>query len=275
MELPRLAGLAWFHATRRAIDRRRELFVPPTATAPGGHEDTLAEVDEIGNADELVVSPLVHHRAGGNLKDKILPRATSSARAFAVGAALGAMDGMKSKREKRIEMRARLEIDRTTAAAVTPIGPAPRHEFLPTKAQTPIPAVTGCDLDVDFVDEHTASGETRAACLDRGLRVEWKYADDPPAGAVILEPHTSRDLGVERIVFAESDVEARLKPPPALPHENRATGDDVAVEPLHAQALRVTVASVSRTALSLLMGHNRSRLSSIVNCQLSIGDVDC
>jgi hypothetical protein len=40
-------------------------------------------------------------------------------------------------------------------------------------------------------------------------------------------------------------VEARAEAATALAHENRSAGDDVAVEPLDAEALRVAVAAVT------------------------------
>ena len=63
------------------------------------------------------------------------------------------------------------------------------------------------------------------------------------------------DLREQRVVLAEPDVEAGTEPAPALAHEDRAAGDDVAVEPLHAEALRVAVAPVPGTALSFFCCH--------------------
>ena len=58
------------------------------------------------------------------------------------------------------------------------------------------------------------------------------------------------DLGEERVVLAEPDVQARTEPAPALTHEDRSAGHDVAVEALDAEPLRVAVAPVTGTALS-------------------------
>jgi hypothetical protein len=62
---------------------------------------------------------------------------------------------------------------------------------------------------------------------------------------VIFKPYTSGDLREEGVVFAEAYINARREPAAALPHENRSTGHDVAVVPLHAEALRIAVASVA------------------------------
>src|SRR5512145_1852768 len=92
--------------------------------------------------------------------------------------------------------------------------------------------------------------------------LERVNADDAPAGAVILELHAAADLGKERVVLAEADVQARLEPPPALTHENRSAGHDVAVEPLDAQTLRIAVASVPRAPLTFFGCHYQFPVSS-------------
>ena len=69
--------------------------------------------------------------------------------------------------------------------------------------------------------------------------------DDAAAGAVILELHAAVDLREQRVVLAEPDVESRPEAPSALAHQDGTAGDDVAVEPLDAQTLRVAVAPVA------------------------------
>lgn len=69
--------------------------------------------------------------------------------------------------------------------------------------------------------------------------------DDPPARAVVLELHTAANLCKERVVFSKPDIQARLEPASALPNENGTPRYDVAIEPLHAEALRVAVAPVT------------------------------
>ena len=64
------------------------------------------------------------------------------------------------------------------------------------------------------------------------------------------------DLGEQRVVLAEPDVEAGTEPAAALAHEDRSAGHDVAVEPLDAEALRVAVAPVAGTALSFFCSHD-------------------
>src|SRR5262249_24525992 len=80
--------------------------------------------------------------------------------------------------------------------------------------------------------------------------------DDAAAGAVVRELHDAVALRKERVVLAAADVEARTEAETALAHEDRSAGDDVAVEALHAEALRIAVASVAGTALSLFVSHD-------------------
>jgi hypothetical protein len=46
---------------------------------------------------------------------------------------------------------------------------------------------------------------------------------------VVLELHLAADLGEQRVVLAEADVEPRPEPAPALAHRDRSAGDEVAV----------------------------------------------
>jgi hypothetical protein len=85
----------------------------------------------------------------------------------------------------------------------------------------------------------------------------WQDADESTARPVVFELHTARDLGEERIVFAETDVGARLEATPALTHENRSARNEIAVVPLDAEALRVAIAAVSGAALPLFVCHDK------------------
>src|SRR3954467_5695827 len=80
-------------------------------------------------------------------------------------------------------------------------------------------------------------------------------ADDPAARAVVFELHASVGLREDGVVLAQPGVEAGLKTAAALPHDDRAAGDDVAVVRLDAEPLRVGVAAVPRAALSFFMSH--------------------
>src|SRR5262245_57424225 len=85
--------------------------------------------------------------------------------------------------------------------------------------------------------------------------LDWQDADDAARRAVILESHASGDLRENRIVFAEPGVAARTEAPAALPHDNGATGHEVAVVGFHAEALRVGIAPIPGTGLPFFVSH--------------------
>jgi hypothetical protein len=53
------------------------------------------------------------------------------------------------------------------------------------------------------------------------------------------------DLGKERVVFAQTNVRARLEPAAALPDQNRPAAHEITVVTLDAKTLRIGVAPVS------------------------------
>src|SRR5688572_1543766 len=75
---------------------------------------------------------------------------------------------------------------------------------------------------------------------------------------MVFETDFAVHLGKQRVVFAEADVEARPEAAPALPHENRSARHDVAVVSLDAKPLRIAVAAVAGTSLTLFCCHRRT-----------------
>lgn len=74
------------------------------------------------------------------------------------------------------------------------------------------------------------------------------HRDDGNAAAVltmVLEANLAIDLCVQRVVFPESDVEARLEAATLLANQNRTASDQVAVVTLDAQPLCVAVPAVT------------------------------
>src|SRR5260221_8026064 len=80
-------------------------------------------------------------------------------------------------------------------------------------------------------------------------------ADDPPVGAVVLEPHAPGNLREDRVVFSDAGVEAGPEASSPLAHDDRAAADEVAVVGLDAEPLGVGIAAVSRAALSFFVSH--------------------
>ena len=73
----------------------------------------------------------------------------------------------------------------------------------------------------------------------------WNNADLAAVLAVIFEADFAVNLGEQRVVLPQPDVQARLEPASFLPDEDGSPGDDVAVVTLHAEALRIAVAAVA------------------------------
>src|SRR6187401_621267 len=76
-------------------------------------------------------------------------------------------------------------------------------------------------------------------------------ADHAAVRAMVGELHPARDLRKQRVVLAAADVQTRPEPAPTLADEDGATRHEVAIVALDAQALRIAVAPVPGTALTL------------------------
>jgi hypothetical protein len=53
------------------------------------------------------------------------------------------------------------------------------------------------------------------------------------------------DLGEQGIVFSDTDIQPGLELRAALANEDRASGDQLACEPLYSEPLRVAVAAIA------------------------------
>ena len=53
--------------------------------------------------------------------------------------------------------RRRFKYDIAAVAAIAPVRPAARHEFLAPKAACAVAAAAGCDTDTDFIDKHRST----------------------------------------------------------------------------------------------------------------------
>jgi len=152
-----------------------------------------------------------------------------------MAAAAGAEDFLKPVIEKRVEVCVSDEEDRSAGTTVAAARAAARHELLAAERHGATATVTGRDVNVDFVYEHAKEI----------LSLERQHADHAPLGAMILELDLAVDLRKKRVVFAETDIQAGSESTPALAHQYRSAGDDVAVVSLDAQPLRIAVAAVA------------------------------
>src|SRR5215813_14301842 len=73
--------------------------------------------------------------------------------------------------------------------------------------------------------------------------------------AAALEPYVAVDLREQRVVGAEPDVQSRMKPCAALPHEDATTRHELAAEAFDAEHLRIRIATVAGAADTLLVSH--------------------
>src|SRR5437764_616875 len=235
LDLARLAGL---HFPRRAIGRRREARVAEPAAPAARHEDALSLFGEIGEqaGRRVAVAGLfVHERADRNGELEIRAGLTRAIRALAVCSAVGGKLRMESVVDEGVDLRAGDDEDRSAVSAVAAAGPAARDALLAPEREASAPAISGFDVNVDFVYK-------QSLCWRLLNRLN---ADHAAVRAVVLELHAAGDLREDRVVFAEARVEARAEAPPALADDDGAAADEIAVVRFDAEALRVAVAAVA------------------------------
>ena len=162
---------------------------------------------------------------------------------------------LEAEIEEGVEVGVRDEVDRSAGPAVAAVRAAARHELLAPEAHGAAAAVPGRDMDIDFVDKHDRNAPALTRTAYCGCSTGWTLMTRPraPWSSNFTAP---ADLGKQRVVLAEADVQARAEAAAALAHEDRPAGHDVAVEPLDAEPLRIAVAPVARTALSFFMCHD-------------------
>src|SRR5580698_6770039 len=76
-------------------------------------------------------------------------------------------------------------------------------------------------------------------CVNRRSLLRRMDADEAPVPPFVLKLHDSGDQREKRVVFALTDVHARLMLCAALPHQNGSGVDVLPAEPLHSKPLSV------------------------------------
>src|SRR3954471_11573050 len=94
-----------------------------------------------------------------------------------------------------------------------PLGPPRGTRFSRRKARHPRPPLPAVTWMSTSSTNNFYSGEPLAVLFNR------EDTDDPPAGAVVLEPNSAGSGGENRVVLAKARVEARPEPPAALPQD--------------------------------------------------------
>jgi hypothetical protein len=102
----------------------------------------------------------------------------------------------------------------------------------------------------------TREGEPKPALTKT---VDRLFADrhdvDDLAAALVTELHCAGLEGEQGVVATATDARARVEVGAALADDDLACADDLATEPLHAEALRVGVTTVASRARSLFVCH--------------------
>jgi hypothetical protein len=134
--------------------------------------------------------------------------------------------------------------DVATPTAVAAAGTSARNELLAAKGHAAITAVACFYEDFYFVDEQGGNRTGRSLLmLFRGAN-----ADEFAEPAAVAELYDPGYFGENGIVLTHTGILAGLKPRPALADDNGPAGYHLAAEHLHAEALRIRIAAVFRTA---------------------------
>src|SRR6266545_1630390 len=96
------------------------------------------------------------------------------------------------------------------------------------------------------------------------------YAGELAAADLVVDDPAG-DLGEQGVVAATADAGAGVDARAALAHQDRAGGDDLAAEPLHAQALGRGVTAVAAGRGAFLVGHLGSALLLLLSGLLARG----
>src|SRR5262245_20981711 len=245
------AGPAEVGAPRRLVGRGGKARVAPPAPAAADCQQALAGHGQV--AQRLARVAVGDDGPQRDLQDEVGAAGAVTVRALAVSAALGVVVPPIVKIEEGRQLGSGLEPDTAAVTAVAAVGAAVRHELLAAEADAAGASVAPLDEDIDLVDEH--------AVAHRGPRAGPAESDRVGADAhearvaAPLELHVAVDLGEQRVVRADPDVEAGLESRAALAHQDGAAGHELAGEPLDAEHLGIRIAAVSRAADALLVSH--------------------
>ena len=95
----------------------------------------------------------VHERADRHGQLEIGAAVTGAVGSHAVLAALGGEQRMEAEVDEGVDVRAGDRVDRAAVTAVAAARSAARDELLAAEREAAAPAMTGFDVNVDFVDE--------------------------------------------------------------------------------------------------------------------------
>jgi hypothetical protein len=215
---------------------RIAVTAPPTFR----DEDSLVGLGEI--VEHLAAFVVVDNRSDWNFDFQILAVAAVTSAALTMPAAIGAKSVVVTKFQKGVFVAIGDQVNVAAVTAVAAARTTSRYKFLATKGDAAVSPIARFDCDFCFVDEQLLFDR-----LDR---------DEPSGCALVLKLHNARNLCEQRVVFADTDVQAGLELGAALPDQDGSTCDEFPGKPLYTQPLRVAVAAVTRTADAFFMSHN-------------------
>src|SRR5215470_11792765 len=125
-----------------------------------------------------------------------------------------------------------------------------------TQPAPPSPPLTKTSISSTKVMAASRRTAGAGARRPRGLvRRLGRQNADVAGVAATLELHDAVHLGEQRVVRAQADVRTGLEAGAPLSDQNGAAGHELPAEALHAEHLRVGVASVARAADTFLVRH--------------------
>src|SRR6266508_2410402 len=154
---PFFARFARLRFSWGAIRGRREVRVAESAASTLCDKHALSNDGQIGELFELTRLLRASRKdecADRNRDVAIDAVASRFVRALAAAAARSFEFRIEAEVNECVAVWIRYEVDRTAAAAVAAVRPAARDELLTSKAERAPTAITGFDVNVDFVDEH-------------------------------------------------------------------------------------------------------------------------
>src|SRR5262249_7316001 len=161
-----LARLAFLRNARSALRAGGKVRVAQAAAPTPRDHDHVAGVDQI-RGQPIVRADL---RTGRDVDDQILTSLAVLARASPVATFFGMEVTLAGEVEQRRYASTSDEVDAAAASTIAAVGPAKRHEFLPTERDDTVAAVPSFypDLRLVYVNAHVFSqrpsrGSTRPA----------------------------------------------------------------------------------------------------------------
>jgi hypothetical protein len=177
----------------------------------------------------------------------------------------GAMDTREAVVHQGIHIAVRHAPDAAAATAVAAIGAAAGDEFLAAETGDAIPALTGVDLDFDFVNEFHGCLKRKSPIGSIGLsrsRLPARSGDrwNDTHGLTLVRPLDAElnmpvHLGEQGVILPKTHVQTRMHQGSALANQDAARRNQLPSKALDAKALGFRIAAVAAATACLLVCH--------------------